>query len=80
MTADEAACEDGAKLDLPTGEAGTKPGEAGATFGLAGDKLRGAVPWFGMNMAPVGEGDPEFFCNRRDGNPGDFFEGTVLLR
>jgi hypothetical protein len=35
--------------------------------------------WGATKAPPVGEGDPEFFCSREDGRPGDLFEGTVLL-
>ena len=83
----EVACEDGTKLVAPTA-AGANPGDEGDGFLLAaatgaeGDRPLGAV---GLEddvepNAFGGDGDPECFCRRPCGKPGDFLEGTVLLR
>ena len=72
-----AAFDGGATLDVPT--AGAISSDAGGGLGTDGDWPLGAR---GFAETPIGGGDdgPEFFCIRPGGSPGDFLEGTVLLR
>jgi hypothetical protein len=80
----DAACAPGVKLEIPTA-VGAIPSKEGETLSLseeaaAGDNPRGAVGWLDTNALAGGDGDPEPFGNRFDGNPGERLEGTVLLR
>lgn len=78
----DAAFADGAKPEIPI--AVGIPGDEEESFcagpaGADGERPLGAACW-GNIPAAVGDGEPEFFWSRFWGNPGDFFEGTVLLR
>jgi len=79
-------CEEGAKLDVPVA-VGAYAGDDGERLrfvdaeGAAGDSPRGAAKLDEpTGTAAVGEDEPECFCIRLWGIPGDLLEGTVLLR
>jgi hypothetical protein len=80
----EAAFADGAKPEIPIAEGAAARDEGelfrAASAGAEGERPLGAASWEGKTLVAFGDGEPEFFCSRFCGKPGDFFDGTVLLR